>query len=429
MFSLKLNADGSMGPGSGWWPDQDFCYICSADEARAEAGYQTYAINPSSGGEQGECYLCASDAEIKADEIWQLEYETYDVRSVRGPQKTEEIRDANALAAQMYSAADPAATTPCTRPGNCGSSESNADGTLMPIRSFGVKLSLPFQSIIKLTGADLVSDTVTFADEKIRHTSLMPIVPGFVDAKFDFELDFKVELDWAVSAGAGAFGDAIGVLTIDWSGASITLDVVSSDPFSFDKGSMSAKLSVKGTFQFNTALTVEFHIKVMPSLCFFGILCIGIAGEAWVEAAAGTDFAVVSTAADGCTPYALNTRMTSYAEYTSTQVAKYTNAASGNAFVLAGGAWMYATFPYVKVYPQLTSQGGMICSTNFPPLFEFKASLGDGPSATNNLDGPEHLYGGYLVRMGETFAYGVGAGKEYDPITGKVLPGITLFSF
>ena len=52
-----------------------------------------------------------------------------------------------------------------------------------------------------------------------------------------------------------------------------------------------------------------------------------------------------------------------------------------------------------------------------------------GPSATNNLDGPEHLYGGYLVRMGETFAYGVGAGKEYDPITGKVLPGITLFSF
>ena len=90
---------------------------------------------------------------------------------------------------------------------------------------------------------------------------------------------------------------------------------------------------------------------------------------------------------------------------------------------------MYATFPYVKVYPQLTSQGGMICSTNFPPLFEFKASLGDGPSATNNLDGPEHLYGGYLVRMGETFAYGVGAGKEYDPITGKVLPGITLFSF
>ena len=57
------------------------------------------------------------------------------------------------------------------------------------------------------------------------------------------------------------------------------------------------------------------------------------------------------------------------------------------------------------------------------------SSLGDGPSATNNLDGPEHLYGGYLVRMGETFAYGVGAGKEYDPITGKVLPGITLFSF
>ena len=190
-----------------------------------------------------------------------------------------------------------------------------------------------------------------------------------------------------------------------------------------------SSITAVGNVQLNTGLIIELRIKILPSLCFFGAICIGIAGEAFFEAATGTDFALVSTAADGCDPYTLNTRMTSYAEYTSSQVAEYTNAASSNAYVLTGGVWLYATFPYLKIYPQITSQGGMICSTNFPPLFEFKASLGDGPSATNNLDGPEHLYGGYLVRMGETFAYGVGAGKEYDPITGKVLPGITLFSF
>ena len=67
----------------------------------------------------------------------------------------------------------------------------------------------------------------------------------------------------------------------------------------------------------------------------------------------------------------------------------------------------------------------MICSTNFPPLFEFKASLDDGPSATNNLDGPEHAYGGYLLRLGETFAVGFGETDATASSDGDV----TLFSF
>ena len=53
----------------------------------------------------------------------------------------------------------------------------------------------------------------------------------------------------------------------------------------------------------------------------------------------------------------------------------------------------------------------MICSTNYPPLFEFKASLGE--SVSNTLDGPVHPYGGYLVRKGNTFAYGFGAANNY----------------
>lgn len=197
-FSLKLNADGSMGP-NGFFANQDFCYICNVDEKRTEVptfeptsanqGYETFTLSSGEGetfASKGSlCHVCAVDEEKHASSLNELDaYVTFQVDQTM----RENINEANALAAQMYSAADPAATTPCTRPGNCGSSESNADGTLMPIRSFGVKLSLPFHSIIKLTGADLVSDTVTFADEKIRHTSLMPIVPGFVDAKFDFEV-------------------------------------------------------------------------------------------------------------------------------------------------------------------------------------------------------------------------------------------------
>ena len=99
-----------------------------------------------------------------------------------------------------------------------------------------------------------------------------------------------------------------------------------------------------------------------------------------------------------------------------------------------GGAFKHAYRGAVLVTDELAHGRAVVDALSRPVVKSELDPLGrrvayGGPSATNNLDGPEHLYGGYLVRMGETFAYGVGAGKEYDPITGKVLPGITLFSF
>ena len=156
------------------------------------------------------------------------------------------------------------------------------------------------------------------------------------------------------------------------------------------------------------------------------MICIGVAAEAFWEGAAGTDLALTSTTADGCDPYVINTRMTSYAEYTANQVAQYTNAARNQAFVLAGGVWIYATFPYIKIYPAITSEGGFVCSTNFPPLFEFKAQMSD--SEYDNMDGPEHPYGGYLVRAGAVFAEGF-SGNNPNKQGGNAIPLGSLFGF
>ena len=98
----------------------------------------------------------------------------------------------------------------------------------------------------------------------------------------------------------------------------------------------------------------------------------------------------------------MNTRLTNYAEYSNSQVAKYNSAARNKKMVLAAGAWVYATFPYVKVYPQLTIEGGFVCSTNFANLYEFKKS----GSLVDNMQGPEHPYGAYLVRAGFVEAVG-----------------------
>ena len=102
-------------------------------------------------------------------------------------------------------------------------------------------------------------------------------------------------------------------------------------------------------------------------------------------------------------------------------MAQYTNAARNQAFVLAGGVWIYATFPYIKIYPAITSEGGFVCSTNFPPLFEFYRTN----SLHDALDGPVHPYGGYLLRTGTTFAYGFGsAGADRTVQLGSLLSQI-----
>ena len=122
------------------------------------------------------------------------------------------------------------------------------------------------------------------------------------------------------------------------------------------------------------------HWKVMPSICFFGAVCVGIGAEKFMEFAMGSDHAVVSsdkTTREGGAGWKINTLLTQYAEYSQSDVDKYNKAVAkldSNDALVTGGFWLYATWPHFKIWPELQVMGPVGCGAGkvWDPLFEFK---------------------------------------------------------
>ena len=115
---------------------------------------------------------------------------------------------------------------------------------------------------------------------------------------------------------------------------------------------------------------------------------------------ATTDGAGTALSADGCSEYTFDTRFTRFAEYSEADQEKYTNAVAtaNGAPVFVGGFYVYATYPYIKVYPQISVEVGPLdCAVTFANIYEFKAT--ESLAGQDKLSSPyEHPYGKYLVR-------------------------------
>jgi len=78
---------------------------------------------------------------------------------------------------------------------------------------------------------------------------------------------------------------------------------------------------------------------------------IGSVGASGSEIAAGDQAALASA----CNEFIMQTYLTNYCEYTTSDLATYHNAVanSGHSMVAGVGFWYYITLPYIRVYPEV----------------------------------------------------------------------------
>jgi hypothetical protein len=167
-----------------------------------------------------------------------------------------------------------------------------------------------------------------------------------------------------------------------------------------------SKVYIAGTVAVNAALQVDITSHASFKICFAGV-CAGVAAEAMIDAAVGADAALTSTHndANACDEWTMDTEHTKFAKYTAANKQPYEDAkvAAAGGLVVAGGAWLYVTFPYMKVYPVIGADVGEgTCSLAAANLFEFKpaSSLKDDLLSSQKY---EHPYGNYMVRTAVGF--------------------------
>ena len=109
----------------------------------------------------------------------------------------------------------------------------------------------------------------------------------------------------------------------------------------------------------HAALGLNVKAHMTPQLCVT-VICGGIRAELKHESRAGFDLGLSTKAGQldecgplGCNEWVFQSEHTRYAEYTKAQVDLYNNvrnSASTGSLVLGGGAWLYVTQPYFRLY-------------------------------------------------------------------------------
>ena len=248
-------------------------------------------------------------------------------------------------------------------------------GELIKIKSLRARTTVDVATHVELEAEVESSYDRDFAEElgEIGFDRVVPI-PGTlglvtveVEAKMDVSAPIVVSVAGTVKS------------TVDLKVAGITLDQDFYDASSTKVTSGStegSKVYIAGSVAVNAAFQADITTHASFKICFAGV-CAGVAAEAMIDAAVGADAALTTSNndANACDEWTMDTEHTKFAKYTDANKQPYEDAktAAAGGLVIAGGAWLYVTMPYMKVYPVIGADVGEdSCSLAAANLFEFK---------------------------------------------------------
>lgn len=268
---------------------------------------------------------------------------------------------------------------------------------------------------------DLMEDVELSAFEQVI---AIPGTMGLVTAEVEAELDLNVPIKVGLEADATA-------------DVYLKLNKMTVDNNFLDKNDMKVKtgntdgsnIQLKGGVTAHGAVHVHAHNTVQAKICFAGV-CAGIAMESYFDAGAGFDGALTTTTGDtfdGCKEWTMDAKYSKYAKYTEDNKKLYNDAiANANGgLVLGGGAWLYATYPYFKIYPVFEAAVAGDCALAADNIYEFKPdqSLRDDTASAERYP---HPYGKYLIRTAIGFGKNLGPQQEVVGVQPIVLPEFNL---
>ena len=271
-------------------------------------------------------------------------------------------------------------------------------GEIIKIKKLRGRTTVDIATHVEITAAASEEWSRDFAEELgnlgIDDVRPIPGTLGLVTVETEALMEVKAPV--VVSIG----GEATATADLQVMGMTIDQDFYepASDALVTSGDSSGSKVSVQGHVAVSAAIQAEIKTHASFKICFAGV-CAGLAADAMIDTATGADSAITTTVG-GVGSWNLDSYHTKYAKYTDEHKKKYNDAVatSGGGVVAGGGAWLYVTMPYMKLYPQIGADvGDATCALEIDNLFEFKptTSLKDDLKSSQKYD---HPYGEYLIR-------------------------------
>ena len=238
-----------------------------------------------------------------------------------------------------------------------------------------------------------------FAEElgDIGWDSVAPIAGtfGLITVEVEAGMDVKAPVIASVE------GAVVAAVDLKVSGMTHDQDFFDDSDVKITSGSTEgSEVYIQGSAAVSAAVQAEIKGHASFKICFAGV-CAGVAVETMIDSAAGADATATTTGGgtNGCLEWTMDTKHTIYAKYTDALKKQYDDAvaAAEGGVVVGGGAWLYVSMPYMKIYPVIGADSDAVCSLAVQNIFEFKpaTSLRDDLLSAQKY---EHPFGKYLIR-------------------------------
>ena len=295
-------------------------------------------------------------------------------------------------------------------------------GEIIKIKSLRARTTVNMATHIVAEAAAEASYDRDFAEELgdlgFSRVQAIPGTLGLVTTEVEASMEVRAPIVISVS------GSSTATVDLKVNGVTIDQDFYDASTTKTSTGSTDgSQVYIAGTAEVNAALQAEIKSHASFKICFAGA-CAGLGLDAMIDAATGADSALTTTHTDG-SAWSMNTKHTKYAKYTDVQKKPYEDAkvAAAGGLAVAGGAWMYMTMPYLRIFPILGMDDTPLgsCKVHMDNLFEFKpaASLKDDLAASEVY---EHPYGKYIIRTAVGFGSSLGLGALTPSTPGGTFP-------